>query len=157
MASEKERRAAYLRELETCERHPLHGTRSGYSYGCRCDRCKAAIRAYELERKAKRQRKAAQPTGFMYAFPEHRDVGKITKVEQALKIMDECVEFIAAITDGEGEARELEELCDIDQAWETLARRWGPEEVWAARNAVVAKNDARGYYDKGVGHGQAGD
>lgn len=152
--TEKERRAGYLRELEGNERHPLHGTRAGYSYGCRCERCKAAIRAYELERKARRQREATKPTGFMYAFPAHkatRDAvpSRAYIARQVRKVCAEADELAAAVIFNEPDWRVLEELMDTYHACETLMRAWSAEEVFEMRNAVVAKNDARGYYGEG--------
>lgn len=45
------RRERYRKEMEANERDKRHGTSKGYFYGCRCDRCKAAIAKYRKERK----------------------------------------------------------------------------------------------------------
>lgn len=148
--SDKETRARYLRMMLANERDPRHGTSKGYKYGCRCDRCKAAMREAHFERKAREQRKLAQPQAFIYAFPEHRHAAEIRDgmdlFGQAVRIRDEADELITAIANGEGTGRVLEECLDTVHACETLLRAWSAEEVFEARNAVVAKNDARGYY-----------
>lgn len=50
----KERRLAKMRDDPT---DPLHGTETGYNYGCRCARCKAAkyakIKRYRFKRKVR--------------------------------------------------------------------------------------------------------
>lgn len=151
--TEKERRAGYLRDMRANERHPHHGTKTGYGYGCRCDRCKAAAREYELKRQAKKQHEATIPQGFCYAFPAHVDsVGAVRgngfAAAQARKISEEVAELADAIRLGEGDERVLEECLDTYHACETLMRAWDPKEVSAARDAVVAKNEARGYYEE---------
>lgn len=150
MSDNKELRAGYLREMLANERDPRHGTRKGYRYGCRCDRCKAAISEAYFEGKAKEQRKLAQPRAFLYAFPEHvRAAGlrdDMDLLSQAERIRDEVGELASAVSSGEGTDRVLEECLDVVHACETLLRVWPAEEVFKARNAVVSKNDARGYY-----------
>ena len=39
-----------LAELGTDTTHPMHGTVTGYRYGCRCERCRAARHEYYVER-----------------------------------------------------------------------------------------------------------
>lgn len=150
--SSKETHAQYLRMMLASERDPRHGTSKGYKYGCRCDRCKAAMREAHFERKAREQRQLAQPQAFIYAFPEHRHAADIRDsmdlFGQAARIDDEVDELLAAVSGGEGAGRVLEECLDVVHACETLLRAWPAEEVFKARNAVIAKNDARGYYQR---------
>ena len=151
--TEKERRAGYLRDMRANERHPRHGTKTGYGYGCRCDRCKAAAREYELKRQAKKQHEATRPQGFCYAFPAHVDsvgaeCGSDFAETQVRKICEEVAELADAIRLGEGDERVLEECLDAYHACETLMRTWDPQKVEEARVAVVAKNEARGYYEE---------
>lgn len=151
--TEKERRAGYLRDMQTNGRHPHHGTKTGYGYGCRCDRCKAAAREYELKRKAAKQHEATRPQGFCYAFPAHVDsVGAVRGSEfaeaQVRKISEEVAELADAIRLGEGDERVLEECLDVYHACETLMRAYDPQKVEEARAAVVDKNTKRGYYEE---------
>ncbi len=39
---EYECRVRRLAELRADPAHPMHGTMTGYRYGCRCERCRAA-------------------------------------------------------------------------------------------------------------------
>lgn len=148
--NDKEKRERYLSLMLASERDPRHGTSKGYKYGCRCDRCKAAMREAHFERKAREQHKLAQPQAFIYAFPEHRHAAKIRDnmdlFGQAARIGDEVEELLAAVSGGEGSGRVLEDCLDVVHACETLLRAWPAEEVFKARNAVIAKNDSRGYY-----------
>lgn len=65
---------------------------------------------------------------------------------QALKVAEEAQELLAAIHSGEGDARVMEEAWDCVHACETLLRTFPLTDAWEARNAVIAKNEARGYY-----------
>lgn len=41
----RERVEGYRKEMEANPNDPRHGTKAGYSYGCRCERCRAAKRS----------------------------------------------------------------------------------------------------------------
>ena len=43
--------------------HPMHGTATGYRYGCRCDRCRAARHEYYVEREREARRLRYETTG----------------------------------------------------------------------------------------------
>lgn len=45
----------YAEMLAGTPDHPSHGTKSGYSNGCRCDRCRVANRDYQRALRAKRK------------------------------------------------------------------------------------------------------
>lgn len=55
---EYRRRSRRLAALRADPAHPMHGTATGYFYGCRCERCRAARheRYVEQEREARRLR-----------------------------------------------------------------------------------------------------
>lgn len=38
-----------LKEMQANENDKAHGTRTGYIYGCKCDRCKQASKEYGKE------------------------------------------------------------------------------------------------------------
>lgn len=82
---------------------------------------------------------------WMYNFPEHRDAGK-DEAAQVDKVYEEAVELMTAFDDGEPEGRIREECLDVMHACETLLRSWPAGEVARSRDAVVVKNEARGYY-----------
>lgn len=47
-----------LREMEADCNDPRHGTRTGYVYGCRCERCSYAESEYQAEyRRAMKERR----------------------------------------------------------------------------------------------------
>ena len=55
---EHECRARRLAELRADPGHPMHGTMTGYRYGCRCERCRAARHEYHVRTYASRRRTA---------------------------------------------------------------------------------------------------
>ena len=86
-----------------------------------------------------------------YQFPKITLPGDVQDV--ARKVIEEASELIDAIENNEGPDRELEEFCDLWQAFETLHRRvsakYGPLAVLSAADMVERKNSApdRRYYD----------
>lgn len=48
-------RKRYAEMLASTPDHPSHGTKSGYSNGCRCDRCRTANRDYQRGLRTKRK------------------------------------------------------------------------------------------------------
>lgn len=86
-----------------------------------------------------------------YQFPRITLPGDIPAVVQ--KVREELTEYMQAVNNREGEARELEEFADVWQAFETLHRKMvakhGPLAVMVAADLVVVKNSApdRRYYD----------
>lgn len=142
--AEKKRRQGYLELMRASERHPLHGTTTGYGYGCRCERCKAA------NKEMRERRKAERGMAFAYNFPAHLDVpeaGDVAAMQmQVGKVLEEAREVDAAFWDHEGDDRVIEEALDTVCACETLLRAFPVERVKAARDAVVAKNAKRGYW-----------
>lgn len=79
----------------------------------------------------------------MWQFPACRPEGL---ERQALKVAEEAQELLGAIHGGEGDGRVMEEAWDTIHACETLLRAFDPMEAYRARQAVEAKNEARGYY-----------
>lgn len=57
--SEDAYRARMLVELKADEGHRFHGTATGYSCGCRCERCREAHSAAWKRQKAARKRRDA--------------------------------------------------------------------------------------------------
>lgn len=53
----KKRKDSYLARMQRNPDDRLHGTNSGYQYGCRCDKCVQHHREYEKKRKAHNRRK----------------------------------------------------------------------------------------------------
>ena len=49
---------AALAELGADPGHPMHGTMTGYRYGCRCERCRAARHEYHVRTYASKRRTA---------------------------------------------------------------------------------------------------
>ncbi len=45
-----------LAEMQANPEDPRHGTKTGYAYGCRCDRCKQAHSAYQRKIYLRRKR-----------------------------------------------------------------------------------------------------
>lgn len=136
-------RAKTLLEMTEDPRDRRHGTEYGYACGCRCERCR------EAERGRKRRNNG---NGWHYSFPTHRDAADGTArdgmLSQACKVFEEATELVDAFNKGEGEERVLEECLDTVHACETLLRSWPTGKVKEARDRVVAKNRARGYYDE---------
>ena len=63
MRSIKERNARYLAEMRADPSDPRHGKVGGYSYGCRCERCRAVYSEYmraRLEQNRKKRLKEMQ-------------------------------------------------------------------------------------------------
>lgn len=141
--AEKQRRMGYLELMRSNDGHYLHGTTTGYGYGCRCDRCRAANKAARERREARR----AMP--FSYNFPKHADAGRETLQQAMSKVSEESHELMFAVLDGEGEDSVIEEALDTMHACETLLRRYPAKRVKAARDAVIEKNRKRGYYGEG--------
>ena len=88
--------------------------------------------------------------GFSYNFPAHKDVGRLGTRTQALKVRGEACELLGAVEHREGTDRVLEEALDTMHACETLLRSYPVKRVKKARDAVVAKNAARSYYEGGA-------
>lgn len=71
-----------------------------------------------------------------------------TETEQARKVVEEAVELLRAVADGEGRGRCLEEAIDvIKAASKFVADRYDSEEVSEAFRANDSKNMERGYCD----------
>lgn len=83
----------------------------------------------------------------VYDFPVNMRAARNTLREQALVAMGEVAEAFAAIENGEGDGRVLEELWDARQAIEGCMRRFPTAQVKVARAAVKVKCRARGDYD----------
>lgn len=134
--------AKALLEMADDQGDRRHGTKYGYSCGCRCERC----------REAERGRKRGRGKGWHYSFPAHgsahRGMANEEMLSQASKVFDEALELLGAVAGYEGDDRVLEECLDTVHACETLLRSWPTEKVKEARDKVVEKNRARGYYEK---------
>lgn len=141
---ERERRMGYLRLLRKSEGHPLHGTTTGYGYGCRCDRCIEAERAYRAKLNANPYRAMQFNMPAYRSIPCEADAAAIEA--QAQKVVEEALELAEAAHKAEGSSRVLEEAWDVVQACETLLRAYGAERAYTARNGVIDKNRSRGYY-----------
>lgn len=48
--SQVKRYEEYVYQMQQDPNDPRHGTRTGYTYGCRCDKCKAASHEYSHRR-----------------------------------------------------------------------------------------------------------
>lgn len=85
-----------------------------------------------------------------YQFPECNAVPNAENRHQlrhqALKIIEEAGEILAAIEEGESIDRIIEETWDCKHACETLHRAFDTGDVIAMRVFEEFKNDARGYY-----------
>ncbi len=142
--AEKKRRIRYLEAMRANESHPLHGTSTGYNYGCRCEPCRQASREYRAMLAGKRY-----PT-MQFNFPTYRDLpceADSASVEaQAQKVVEEALELAEAAHKGEGSERVMEECWDVVQACETLLRAYGSKRRFKSRNGVIDKNRERGYY-----------
>lgn len=52
----------YLREMQENPDDRRHGTLSGYTYGCRCERCSRAMAEYRVAHKEKVRREKSRET-----------------------------------------------------------------------------------------------
>lgn len=84
---------------------------------------------------------------FEYQFPKISNPDGL--MSQLVKIETEVNEAVDASANGEGDLRIAEELMDVIHAAETALRMLGfqPFVINAVKAGVIAKNDARGYYD----------
>ena len=53
MRTAKKYRAMALAAMAADPGHPWHGTYAGYTYGCRCEKCRAAAREHRLAFRAR--------------------------------------------------------------------------------------------------------
>lgn len=84
---------------------------------------------------------------FAFNFPRSRFASSAgyTRRGQADQITQEAAEVFSAAERGDGDAY-VEELLDCIHACETALSEFDGETIAAARDAVVRKNAARGYY-----------
>ncbi len=88
---------------------------------------------------------------FKFNFPKTRFVpseSDVSRRAQADQITQEAAEVFSA-AEKDDEQAYISELLDCIQACETALREFDIEVVQASHEEVIAKNTARGYYDKG--------
>lgn len=69
----KELRARFLAEMKANPKDPRHGTVTGYTYGCKCDRCRAAAKK---AKKGKPKAKASVKSRWAEADARRRAMGE---------------------------------------------------------------------------------
>lgn len=144
----KDAKARYLEEMDANPRDPRHGTRKGYSYGCRCVECVEAQRRWWREEGRLRRWDRwiaegrtprigkARLLAEMAADPEHPDHGTATGYFRGCRC-DKCREAYNAYkreryargkeTKLAKDAREVKEGLEAYRLWLSLG---GTPEGW---------------------------